>query len=77
MTVKVSFKNHVKCFLKQNIVVKTNMMWPFCVRGHFNICSNALVPSITIDARKKLITPKLPLLSMATENGFGHHKIID
>jgi len=52
-------------------------MWPFCVRGHLDICSTALVASITIDARKKLITPKLPLLSMATENGFGQHKIIN
>jgi hypothetical protein len=49
MIVKDCFKNHVKRFIKENIVVKTNMMWPFCVKGHVDIHFDALVASITID----------------------------
>ncbi len=77
MIIKHCFKNHVRRFIKQNIVVKTNTMWPFCVRHHVDIHFDALVASITTDTQKNLITPQLPLLCIATKNEFGHHKISD
>jgi hypothetical protein len=62
------------------------MMWPFCVRGHVDIRSNALVASITIDARK--LHPNCPCylwqpimdsvaIRLLIENEFNHHKIND
>ncbi len=77
MTIKNCFKNHVRGFIKQSIVDKTNVMCPFCVGHHVNVHSDVLVASIMTDARKKKFTPQLPLLCMATKNGFNRYRISD
>jgi hypothetical protein len=87
MTIKDCFKNHVRGFIKQSIVDKTNMMCPFCVGHHVNIHSDVLVASIMTNARKKfnlhpsclcyVWQPKVDSIAieLVIENIFGHHKI--
>jgi hypothetical protein len=48
-------------------VIKTNVMWPFCIERHIGICPNTLVASIKTNTRKKKIPPKLPPSCMATK----------
>jgi hypothetical protein len=56
-------------------VIKTKMMWPFCVGCHINVHPHTLVTFIKIAARNFFITPGFFTLRMAIENAFSHHKI--
>jgi hypothetical protein len=51
-------------------VIKTKMMWPFCVSCHINVHPHALVTFVKIDVRIFFITHELFTLHMATKNAF-------
>lgn len=61
----------------QSMVIKTNLMWPFCIRHHIDVHLDTLVAFVRTDAQKNLITHGLPLLCMATKNEFNCHRIDD
>ncbi len=54
----------------QGKVVKTNVMWPFCVKCHIGIHLNAFVVSNWMDVKTFSLTFEQPLLQMAIDNGF-------
>jgi len=64
-------------FTLKGRVVKTNVTWSLCIKHHIDVHHDASITSIKIDAWIYFITPGLPPLCMAIENGFSHHKIHD
>jgi hypothetical protein len=64
-------------FILKTKVVKTNVIWSLCIKHHIGVHHDASIASIMINARKDFITPGLPPLCMAIENGFNRHKIRD
>jgi hypothetical protein len=57
------------------MVIKTNLMWPFCIRHHIDVHPNMSIAFVRTDAQKKLITHDLPLLCMVTKNELNCHRI--
>jgi hypothetical protein len=56
-------------------VVKTNVMWPFCIEHHINDCPNTFVTSVRTKPQKKFFTLGLPPIMYHDQNGFGCHMI--
>jgi hypothetical protein len=48
-------------------VVKTNVMWPFCIEHHINDCPNTFVTSVRTKPQKKFFTLGLPPLCIMTK----------
>jgi hypothetical protein len=57
--------------------MKTDVICPFCVERHIDICLDVSVVCVKIDARNFFFTLELPPLCMVTENEFSCHWIND